>query len=210
MCHVCLVYAGLKCVCRILCWNRSCLIRLWVHPVLSSHPGREGIERGHDYSGIRLQSVCAFACACAFWTQMLSVLPLGEMGQLKVIAVCMSVCMSLCQTWVCPSTTGGVCLGLNWICWRLLSFHFNISFLSLRIMNFVWANVKVYSSLCFFCFAFDEEMFFDEVVLGVPFDVCFQYASCDSEVIICYTPTRQWKVHCVIVVCKCMCFSFFV
>lgn len=128
MCHVCLVYAGLKCVCRILCWNRSCLIRLWVHPVLSSHPGREGIERGHDYFGIRLQSVCAFACACAFWTQMLSVLPLGEMGQLKVIAVCMSVCMSLCQTWVCPSTTGGVCLGLNWICWRLLSFHFNITF----------------------------------------------------------------------------------
>ena len=51
--------------------------------------------------------------------------------------------------------------------------------------------MKVYSSLCFFCFAFDEEMFFDEVVLGVSFDVCFQYASCDSEVIICYPPTRK-------------------
>lgn len=45
-------------------------------PVLLSNTGREGIERGHEYFGIRLQSVCARV------TQMLSVLPLGEMGQL--------------------------------------------------------------------------------------------------------------------------------
>lgn len=64
--------------------------------------------------------------------------------------------------------------------------------------------MKLHSSLCFFRFGFDEEMFFDEVAFGVAFDVCFQYASCDSEVVICYLSTRQLKgaQECVMVVCE--------
>ena len=118
---------------------------------------------------------------------MLSVLPLGDMIRLKVMAV--FVCMSLCQ----PKSVS------RYDRWRLpwvnigpsdVSSPFIAVYLFI-ISKYELAPTQLYSSMCFFRFDFDEEMFFDKVALGVAFDVCFQYASCGSEVVICYPPTRQ-------------------
>lgn len=64
---------------------------------------------------------------------------------------------------------------------------------SVHHLELIQADVKLCSSLASFLFHFDEEMFFDEVAFGVAFDVCFQYAGCDFQVVIC-DPTRRSNV----------------
>lgn len=159
----------------------SCLSTLCFWHVFLSHIGCSASKPGY---------ICVCARACLHDAKVVSS-PFGWDGSVKGDSV-VYVCVHVLESDMRVPWYDRWCL--LWV--NAESFAIFSPFIAIHICHVeIWAcskPVKLQSPQCIVCFDFDEEMFFAKVALGVAFDVCFQYASC--EAVMRNPPTRQWKV----------------